>query len=66
MTEEKIINLINSNYLKKAEERLAMAEKERIKKRKRDNDLKLLAFVIAFFACAMLILGALGGMIFSM
>lgn len=48
------------------EERLAMAEKERIKKRKRDNDVKLLTFVIAFFAYAMLMLGTLGGMIFSM
>lgn len=66
MTEERIISLVNSNYFKKAEERLAMAEKERIKKRKRDNDVKLLTFVIAFFACAMLMLGTLGGMIFSM
>ena len=52
MTEERIIS--------------AIAEKERIKKRKRNNDLKLLTFVIAFFACAMLMLGTLGGMIFSM
>lgn len=66
MSEERIISLVNNNYLKKAEERLAIAEKERIKKRKRNNDLKLLTFVIAFFLCAMLMLGTLGGMIFSM
>ena len=66
MTEEKIISLVNSNYFRKAEERFAVAEKERIKKRKRDNDLKLLTFVIAFFLCAMLMLGTLGGTIFSM
>ncbi len=35
MTEERIISFVNSNYLKKAEERLAMAEKERIKKKKK-------------------------------